>query len=184
MVIGIDFSERMIAIARGLYPEIDFRVDDCAALRTIADEHVDLVIANDVLMDTPDLHGTMAAFHRVLTPGGTAVLVSSHPCFPQEQATVSADGDEISDRWHFPYFKPRTCLDPPWAHFTSEFTWFHRPRFCRRPEPDAASAVRRRRAYTSPGWFGKSHADGIAGHFTGEVPVQKIRTGVGSCDTT
>ena len=63
---------------------------------TIADAHCDLVIANYVLMDTPDLRDTMAAFHRVLKPGGVAVLVFSHPCFPQERATVSEDGDEIS----------------------------------------------------------------------------------------
>jgi SAM-dependent methyltransferase len=126
-VIGIDFSVRMIAIAGRLYPEIDFRVDDCAALHTIADEHVDLVVSNYVLMDTPDLRDTIAAFHRVLKPGGVAVLVFSHPCFPQERATVSDDGDEICYRWNFPYFESRTCTDPPWAHFTSEFIWFHRP---------------------------------------------------------
>jgi ubiquinone/menaquinone biosynthesis C-methylase UbiE len=81
-VTGIDFSERMIAIAWGLYPEIDLRVDDCAALRTIADEHFDLVVSNYVLMDTPDLRDKMAAFHRVLKPGGVAVVVFSHPCLP------------------------------------------------------------------------------------------------------
>jgi SAM-dependent methyltransferase len=127
LVIGIDFSERMIAIARGRHPELDFRVDNCAALHTIEDAHCDLVIANYVLMDTPDLRDTMAAFHRVLKPGGVAVLVFSHPCFPQARATVSDDGDEICYRWNFPYFEQRRCIDPPWAHFTSEFIWFHRP---------------------------------------------------------
>jgi SAM-dependent methyltransferase len=110
---GIDFSERMIATARERHPEIDFRVDDCSELVTIADAHGDLVIANDVLMDTPDLRDTMAAFHRMLKPGGVAVLVFSHPCFPQEQATVSDDGDEICYRWNFPYFESRTCIDRP-----------------------------------------------------------------------
>jgi 2-polyprenyl-3-methyl-5-hydroxy-6-metoxy-1,4-benzoquinol methylase len=81
-VMGIDFSERMIAIARERHPEIDFRVDDSSELVTTADAHCDLVIANDVLMDTPDLRDTMAAFHRVLKPGRVAVLVLSHPCFP------------------------------------------------------------------------------------------------------
>jgi 2-polyprenyl-3-methyl-5-hydroxy-6-metoxy-1,4-benzoquinol methylase len=69
-VTGIDFSERMIAIARAHNPDIDFRVDSCTALITLDDEHFDLVIANYVLMDTPDLHGTMHAFHRVLNPPG------------------------------------------------------------------------------------------------------------------
>jgi SAM-dependent methyltransferase len=127
LVIGIDFSERMIAIARRLYPELDFRVEDCAELRTIDDEHCDLVIANYVLMDTPDLRGTTRAFNRVLKPDGVAVLVFSHPCFPQDRAIVSEDGEEISYRWGFPYFESRTCIEPPWAHFTSEFISFHRP---------------------------------------------------------
>lgn len=126
-VTGIDFSERMIAIARARYPDIDFRVDSCSELATIEDEHCDLVIANYVLMDTPDLRGMMAAFNRVLKPDGLAVLVFSHPCFPQGRAAVSEDGQEIWYGWSFPYFEPRKCTDPPWAHFTSEFIWFHRP---------------------------------------------------------
>src|SRR6266851_9437842 len=53
-VIGIDLAERMIAIALEQYPDIDFRVDSCAELRTVNDAQIDLVIANYVLMDTPD----------------------------------------------------------------------------------------------------------------------------------
>jgi ubiquinone/menaquinone biosynthesis C-methylase UbiE len=126
-VTGIDFSERMIEIARAHHPTLDFRVDSCAQLATIEDEHFDLVIANYVLMDTPDLHGTMHAFHRVLKPHGVAVLVFSHPCFPQGRAIVSEDGEEISYCWHVSYFEPKKYIDPPWAHFTAEFIWFHRP---------------------------------------------------------
>jgi len=126
-VTGIDFSERMVAIAHAYHPDMDFRVDSCSELRTLEDEHFDLVVANYVLMDTPDLGGTMAAFHRVLKPDGAAVLVFSHPCFPQEHATVSEDGEVIQYGWNFPYFEPRKCVDPPWAHFTAEFIWFHRP---------------------------------------------------------
>ena len=126
-VTGIDFSERMIAIARAQHPEMDFRVDSCTELCTLDDEHFDLVIANYVLMDTPDLRGTMTAFRRILKPDGVAVLVFSHPCFPQGRATVSQKGDEITYRWDFSYFEPKKCIDPPWAHFTTEFIWFHRP---------------------------------------------------------
>jgi 2-polyprenyl-3-methyl-5-hydroxy-6-metoxy-1,4-benzoquinol methylase len=126
-VTGIDISERMIEIARAQYPRIDFRVDSCSELRTIADSEFDLVIANYVLMDTPDLGGTMHAFGRVLRDNGQAVLVFSHPCFPQGRAQASRDGGEINYRWTFPYFEQRKCIDPPWAHFKSDFTWFHRP---------------------------------------------------------
>jgi ubiquinone/menaquinone biosynthesis C-methylase UbiE len=126
-VIGIDFAERMIAIARAHHPALDFRVDSCAALRTVNDEYFDLVIANYVLMDTPDLQGNLHAFHRVLKTDGMAVLVFSHPCFPQGRATVSEDGEVIQYGWNFSYFEERKCVDPPWAHFTAEFIWFHRP---------------------------------------------------------
>lgn len=125
-VTGIDFSERMIEIARSQYPDLDFRVDSCSDLNTLDDECFDLAIANYVLMDTPDLPGTMAALNRVLKTGGVAVLVFSHPCFPQANATVSENGEEISYIWSFPYFESRKFIAPPWAHFTSEFIWFHR----------------------------------------------------------
>ena len=84
LVTGIDFSERMIAIARATDPTTDFRVDSCSELSTIEDDAFDMVVANYVLMDTPDLEGTIVAFHRVLKPGGVAVLIFSHPCFRQD----------------------------------------------------------------------------------------------------
>ena len=127
LVTGIDFSERMIEIARARNPDIDFRVDSCSKLRTIDDERFDMVIANYVLMDTPDLRGAIKAFNRVLKTGGVAVLVFSHPCFPQGHSTYSEEGEGISYFWRFPYFEQRKCTDPPWAHFKSEFIWFHRP---------------------------------------------------------
>jgi SAM-dependent methyltransferase len=126
-VIGVDFSERMIAIAHASNPDIDYRVDSCSQLATIGDEVCDLVIANYVLMDTPDLDGTMAAFNRVLKPNGLAVLVFSHPCFPQGRAAVGEDGISMSYRWAISYFEVTKCTDPPWAHFTTDFIWFHRP---------------------------------------------------------
>jgi SAM-dependent methyltransferase len=126
-VTGVDLSGRMVEIARADHPGIDFRVDSCAELATCADGQFDLVVANYVLMDTPDLEATMRAFARVLKAGGAAVLVFSHPCFPQGRADASGDGREVCYRWDFPYFEPRTCVDPPWGHFRHEFVWFHRP---------------------------------------------------------
>ncbi len=126
-VVGVDFASRMIEIARADHPDIDFRVDSCTELATLSDGQFDLVIANYVLMDTPDLEPVMRAFGRVLKPGGAAVLVFSHPCFPQGRATVSEDGREVCYRWDFPYFEARKCVDPPWGHFKTEFVWFHRP---------------------------------------------------------
>jgi len=126
-VTGIDFSDRMIAIARAQYAAIDFRVDSCSTLATIGDAQFDLLVSNYVLMDLPDLQTAVDAFHRVLRPGGAAVLVFSHPCFPQGGATTHNESNNIIYRWKSSYFDPRKCVDPPWAHFTTDFIWFHRP---------------------------------------------------------
>jgi ubiquinone/menaquinone biosynthesis C-methylase UbiE len=126
-VIGVDFSENMIAIARQKDPTCDHRVDSCSELKTIPDSSIDMILANYVLMDTPELDKTMASFYRVLVPGGSVVAIFSHPCFPQGRASATPDGTQVSYQWHFSYFDHEKCVDPPWAHFKSDFTWFHRP---------------------------------------------------------
>ena len=94
-VIGVDFSEEMIQIARNKSPDIDFWVDSCSELRSISDRSMDMIVSNYVLMDVPDLDGTMNAFSRVLKIGGAAVLVFSHPCFPQGNAIDIDDGLKV-----------------------------------------------------------------------------------------
>ena len=127
-VTGVDFSERMLTVARKLNPSIDFRMDSCAELRTCRDEEFDLIVSNYVLMDVEDLEGCVNAFARVLKPRGTAVTVFSHPCFPQGAARIpQADSCRVAYRWDFSYFERRRCIDPPWSHFKTEFIWFHRP---------------------------------------------------------
>ena len=126
-VIGIDLAERMIEIARSKTSRIDFRVDSCSSLSSIQDGSIDLLVANYVLMDIPDLQITMQAFNRVLKDEGSVIAIFSHPCFPQGRATVSSDEEGIQYQWGFPYFEQRKCIDPPWRHFTAEFIWFHRP---------------------------------------------------------
>jgi len=125
-VIGVDFSEKMIEVARARAPGLDFRVDSCSDLATVGSGTIDLVVSNYVLMDTPELEEALRAFHRVLAPGGAAVVVFSHPCFPAGRSRMEG-GDRLVYWWDFPYFERTTCVDPPWAHFSEEFIFFHRP---------------------------------------------------------
>jgi ubiquinone/menaquinone biosynthesis C-methylase UbiE len=126
-VVGVDFSERMIEIARNRSSDVDFRVDFCAELQSLGDGQFDLLVSNYVLMDVRDLDAAMRAFARVLKAGGCAVLIFSHPCFPQGIARIGEGCREIQYVWTFPYFEQSQRVDPPWAHFKSEFIWFHRP---------------------------------------------------------
>jgi ubiquinone/menaquinone biosynthesis C-methylase UbiE len=131
VVTGIDLSEKMIEIARTksvkIAQSIDFIVDSCSKLEKVTGNYFDVVVTNYVLMDVPDLQGTMIAFNRVLKVNGRAILIFSHPCFPQGRATVLEDSTEVSYTWNFSYFEQKQCVDPPWGHFNSEFIWFHRP---------------------------------------------------------
>lgn len=127
-VTGVDFSERMLAVARRLNPAIDFRMDSCAELQTCQDEEFDIIISNYVLMDVENLEGCINAFARVLKTRGKAVTIFSHPCFPQGAARIPEDGtSRVAYGWDHSYFERRRRVDPPWSHFKTEFIWFHRP---------------------------------------------------------
>jgi SAM-dependent methyltransferase len=116
VVTGVDVSTRMIALARADSPTLDLRVDSCTTLATIADGTVDAIVANYVVMDVPDLAAAIAAFSRVLRPDGIAVLVFSHPCFPQARAVVTS-AERVAYHWPFNYFDARTCVEPPWKYW-------------------------------------------------------------------
>ena len=126
-VVGIDFSEKMIEIAKNKSPDIEFLVDSCTELSSFDDNSFDMIISNYVLMDIHDLQKTLSNFNRVLKDGGEAILIFSHPCFPQENSSFSLEKQTFEYQWKFNYFDVKKCIAPPWAHFTSEFIWFHRP---------------------------------------------------------
>ena len=129
-VIAVDAAERMIEIARRETPPelaIDYRVGSSSDLDGIADASVDRVVSNYVLMDLPDLDRAAGAFHRVLKPGGVAVAIFSHPCFPLGDMDETEKPDGFAVRWTSPYFEPRRIDEPPWKHFSSPFVWYHRP---------------------------------------------------------
>jgi ubiquinone/menaquinone biosynthesis C-methylase UbiE len=129
-VIGVDVSRRMIEVARTRASaqrlSLQLRVDSCSTLASVDDASIDLVVANYVLMDLPSLDEAMHAFRRVLVPGGAAVVVFSHPCFPQSAGTLGPDGS-TSYFFSFNYFEESLRIDPPWGHFRDDFIWFHRP---------------------------------------------------------
>ncbi len=135
---GVDFSDEMVAVAREKYPDLDLRVDDCQKLSTIRNGEIDLLVSNYVLMDLPDLERAAASCSRVLKQGGRAIVIISHPCFPQAQCRAVTDTDSIDGEitaddmtliytWTFSYFEQHTCIDPPWKHFKEQFVHYHRP---------------------------------------------------------
>jgi trans-aconitate 2-methyltransferase len=74
-VIGMDYSEAMIALARGNYPFLDFRLGDAASFTLDApdDAPVDAVFSNAVLHWVADAAGVAQCIERVLKPAGRFV---------------------------------------------------------------------------------------------------------------
>ena len=81
--IGLDFSKEMIAIAKRMFPRIDFREGDAQNL-PFADASFDRVVANFSLLHLTEPERAMAEGARVLKPGGrfaftTWAKVSENP---------------------------------------------------------------------------------------------------------
>jgi SAM-dependent methyltransferase len=85
----------------------EFRQDDCQRLDTCGDGEFDLVASVYVLQDLPDLDAALAAFARVLRPGGRCVLAFSHPCFSVPGGPIKTEAGPVY-RCTGPYFQDRS----------------------------------------------------------------------------
>lgn len=98
-VVGIDFSERLIELARRRGGDgIDYRVVDAtdrAALLALGEGAFARVLCNMALMDMADIEPLMSAAGRLLRPGGAFVFSVLHPCFNNPAAVQMA---ELEDR--------------------------------------------------------------------------------------
>jgi len=95
-VIGVDVSPVLLTRARdrtiGENPR--FVLDDAHRLTSFRAGRFDLVVANMMLMDVPDLASAYSAVRRVLRRGGRFVCSITHPCFqaPHADSVVDAEG--------------------------------------------------------------------------------------------
>lgn len=78
-VIGIDFSEEMLAKAREKVPGVRFRQADITQPWKIQDHSIDLVTANLVLEHLPDLNFVMKEAARTLNDKGLFYICELHP---------------------------------------------------------------------------------------------------------
>jgi 2-polyprenyl-3-methyl-5-hydroxy-6-metoxy-1,4-benzoquinol methylase len=99
-VVGIDFSETLIDLAKSRSPggEIDYKVVDATdydALRSLGEAAFDRALCNMALMDMAEIRPLLKALARVLRPGGSFVFSVLHPCFNNPTTIQMA---ELEDR--------------------------------------------------------------------------------------
>ena len=130
-VIGVDISGEMIRIARENNRNIwdlSFEVDNISTLESVADNSVDIIVSNYVLMDVPDLEGALRAFRRVLKPFGKVIFTILHPCFPLANHKYNDSHKTVQYSWDTSYFESHIMSVPEFSEeFDSSFTVFHRP---------------------------------------------------------
>jgi ubiquinone/menaquinone biosynthesis C-methylase UbiE len=72
-VVGVDVAPPMIAMARSVAPDIDWRVGDACALPLEAGEQFDLVVCQQGLQFFPDRAAAAREMRRALAPNGRLV---------------------------------------------------------------------------------------------------------------
>src|SRR6202045_5298806 len=95
--IGLDFSAEMIAIAKKMFPRIEFRQGDAQNL-PVANASFDRVVANFALLHLADPERACAEAARVLRPGGkfgftTWAKVSENPFVKLVDDAIQAHGN-------------------------------------------------------------------------------------------
>jgi SAM-dependent methyltransferase len=99
---GLDRSTRLIAAAQAIStPKVVFSEGDANDL-PFSDSSFDLVVANHLLNDLPEIARPVREIARVLRPGGRFVTLILHPCFYGDRAEQKVVDIGVSD-----YFTPR-----------------------------------------------------------------------------
>lgn len=82
-VVGVDFSTRLLDIARRRESRaaVTYVHDDARRLSSLKSSSFDGVLCHMALMDIPDHAKTIESVHRVLRPGSWFVFSLLHPCF-------------------------------------------------------------------------------------------------------
>lgn len=79
--VGVDGSEKMIAIAQERYPNLEFTIADIEKPLPFDNESFDIVFSNQVLMDIENADFVISECERVLKSDGIFYFGIVHPCF-------------------------------------------------------------------------------------------------------
>lgn len=88
-VLGLDFSEGMLSVARVKLPDIEFKCANLELPLPFPDEMFNKINCAQALKHISDLHPTLSEFSRIIVPGGTITFSVTHPDMNWENYVVS-----------------------------------------------------------------------------------------------
>ena len=114
-VVGVDLSERMLALARAQWshPRVTYRR---AALESVAFEaaRFDLVVRSLAFHDVEDYRGLVARIARWLAPGGVLVYSTEHPLYTGRLPGEGWVRDATHTRWAVERYADEGPRDEHW----------------------------------------------------------------------
>ncbi|UCH36162.1 MAG: class I SAM-dependent methyltransferase [Armatimonadota bacterium] len=116
-VVGVDYSGKMIEIARSRTPgdlAIEYVHGNCENLEFIASGGFDIVVSNMVLQDLADYRAAIAELHRVLAPGGALIFAILHPCFSTPGSGWVTDENERKLHWQVDGYFGEGVIELEW----------------------------------------------------------------------
>ena len=103
-VVGIDFSERMLEVARGKLPQASFKRCDLRRRLPLRNGWFDRINCAQTLKHLKSLRGTFREFGRILKAGGCLVFSVTHPDMDWDgyemRTRVGVDLPAESDIYH------------------------------------------------------------------------------------
>ncbi len=78
-IVGIDFSEKMLGIARSFLPDMEFQCRDLTNKLPFEENRFDKVNCSQALEHFADIRFPLSEFARVLKPKGTLTFSGTHP---------------------------------------------------------------------------------------------------------
>lgn len=107
VVVGVDSSAPMLAVASEREPAVDWRVGDAAALPITGVEQFDLVVCQQGMQFFADRAAAAREMYRVLAPGGRALLATWRSL---EEHPILLALQHAAERYVAPYVDQRYAL--------------------------------------------------------------------------
>jgi ubiquinone/menaquinone biosynthesis C-methylase UbiE len=95
VVVGVDASEPMLAVARRVAPDIEWRHGHAAALPLNSGEQFDVVLCQQGLQFFPDKPAAAREMRRALAPGGRIAIATWRPL---DETPIFKELHELSER--------------------------------------------------------------------------------------